>query len=74
MNYFDMIDICKVRDNASYMNVDVEFDKKRGEIFEVETEGGDLMLTVSQQSLRGMGEAEERRGYARSTVIVARYE
>lgn len=31
------------------------------------------MLTVSQQSLRGMGEAEERRGYARSTVIVARY-
>lgn len=37
MNYFDMIDICKVRDNASYMNVDVEFDKKRGEIFEMET-------------------------------------
>lgn len=33
VNYFDMIDICKVRDNASYLNVDVEFDKKRGEVF-----------------------------------------
>ncbi len=73
MNYFDMIDICKVKDNASYMNVDVEFDRKRGEIFEMETEGGDVVVTLSQQSLRGMGEAEERRGYARNTLILAKY-
>ena len=57
VNYFDMIDICKVRDNASYMNVDADFDKKRGEIFEVETKGGDVVLTLSQRSLRGFGEA-----------------
>jgi hypothetical protein len=22
VNYFDMVDICKIKDNASYMNVD----------------------------------------------------
>jgi hypothetical protein len=33
VNYFDMIDICKVKDNACYLNVDIELDKKRGEIF-----------------------------------------
>lgn len=32
-----MIDICKVNDNANYMNVDGKFDKKNGEVFEFET-------------------------------------
>jgi hypothetical protein len=30
INYFDMVDICKINDNASYSNVDTEFDKKNG--------------------------------------------
>lgn len=29
---------------------------------------------MSQQSLRGLGDAEEKRGYARSTLIVARHD
>lgn len=33
VNYFDMVDICKIKDNANYFNVDVDFDKKRGQIF-----------------------------------------
>ena len=35
VNYFDMVDICKIKDNANYLNVDVDFDKKRGEMFEI---------------------------------------
>jgi hypothetical protein len=58
VNYFDMVDICKIKDNANYINVDVEFNKKRGEIVEFETDGGNVTIGLSQQSLRGLGEVE----------------
>lgn len=69
-----MIDICKIKDNANYINIDCEFDKKRGEMFQFTTDGGQLSVSLSQQSLRGMGDIEEKRGYARSTIIVARHD
>jgi hypothetical protein len=53
VNYFDMVDICKINDNANYTNVDAELNKKNGEMFEFETNGGNLTLSISQQSLRG---------------------
>jgi len=31
-------------------------------------------VALSQQSLRGLSEAEEKRGYARNTLIVARHD
>ena len=30
MDYFVMIDLCKVNDNANYLNVEAKFDKKNG--------------------------------------------
>ena len=52
MDYFVMIDICKINDNAKYMNIDGKFDKKNGQMFEFYTEGGDITLSLSQKSLR----------------------
>ena len=30
MNYFGMVDICTVDDNANYLSVEAEFDKHNG--------------------------------------------
>ncbi len=70
-----MVDICKIKDNANYINVDIEFNKKRGEIVEFQlTVAGNVTIGLSQQSLRGLGEAQEKRGCARSTIVVARHD
>lgn len=52
LDYFVMIDFCKINDNASYINVDAKFNKHNAEMFEFETDGGDVTLSLSQQSLR----------------------
>lgn len=74
VTYYDMVDICKINDNASYSNVDAEFNKKNAEMFQFETNGGNVTLSLSQQSLRGTDPAIENKGYARSTLIVAKHE
>lgn len=43
-------------------------------MFEFATDGGDVVVTLSQQAVRAMGDVEEKWGLARSTVVVARYE
>ena len=48
VNYFGMVDICTIDDNANYLNVESEFDKHNGEMFEFETEGGKTTVAVSQ--------------------------
>jgi hypothetical protein len=53
VNYFDMVDICKIDDNASYSSFETEFDRKHAKVFAFNTAGGNLMLTLSQKSLRG---------------------
>jgi len=73
VNYYDMVDICKINDNASFSSIEAEFDRKRGEIFQFETNGGNLTISLSQQSLRGSDPNVEARGYARSAIIVAKY-
>ena len=34
VNYFGMVDICTIDDNANYVSVESEFDKHNGEMFE----------------------------------------
>lgn len=34
VNYFGMVDICKVDDNANYLDVESDFNKHNGEMFE----------------------------------------
>lgn len=29
-----MIDVCKINDNAHYINIDTQFDKKNGQMFD----------------------------------------
>lgn len=53
VNYFGMVDICKVNDNANYVSVEAEFDRHNGEMFEFETEGGPATVGLSQKTLRG---------------------
>ena len=47
-----MIDVCKINDNANYINIDAKFEKKNGQMFDFQTEGGNLTLSLSQKSLR----------------------
>ena len=54
VTYFGMVDICKVNDNANYISVEGDFNKKNGEIFEFDVkEPGVITVALSQQSLRG---------------------
>lgn len=34
VNYFDMVDICKINDNANFVNADAVFDRSNGQMFE----------------------------------------
>ena len=48
VNYFGMVDICKIDDNANYVVVEADFNKKNGQMFEFETNGGTSTVAVSQ--------------------------
>ena len=57
VNYFGMVDICKIDDNANYLSVESNFNKRNGEMFEFEThDPGTVTVGLSQQSLRGSSE------------------
>jgi hypothetical protein len=43
-------------------------------MFEFDSEGGNLTITLSLRSIRGMGENIERKGYSRSVIIVGKQE
>jgi hypothetical protein len=34
VNYFFMVDICRINDNASFTNLEAEFSKKNAQLFE----------------------------------------
>ena len=54
VNYFVVADICKIDDNANYLNCEAEFDKDLGQIFELETDGkAPISICVSQPCQRG---------------------
>lgn len=74
VNYFSMVDVCTLDDNANYLSVESDFDKANGEMFEFETEGGMTTVAVSQKSLRGQSEDIEKKGYSRSTIVVSRHD
>lgn len=48
VNYFGMVDICKIDDNANYLDVEADFNKKNGQMFEFETNGGTATVGLSQ--------------------------
>lgn len=74
VNYFSMVDICTLDDNANYLCVDAEFNRHNGEMFEFETEGGKATVALSQKSLRGEPEEVEKKGYSRATIVVSKQE
>ena len=55
ISFFDIVDICRLSDNANYSFCESEINRKRAEMFEFESRGGSLSLSFSQRSLRGMG-------------------
>ena len=67
-----MIDLCKINDNAHYINIDAKFDKKNGQMFDFQTEGGNLTLSLSQKSLRSEDNKRQAQGYSRNTFVVGR--
>ena len=72
VNYYSMVDICKINDNANYLTSDADFDKKNGEMFEIVTDGkADITIGLSQPSQRWKAEEEN---YSRTTLVVAKYE
>ena len=75
VNYFSMVDICRIDDNANYLSVESDFKKENGEMFEFETnEHGTVTLGVSQQTHRGESAEIEKKGYSRATLVVSRHD
>lgn len=33
VNYFSMVDICRINDNANYISVESDFNRKNGQMF-----------------------------------------
>jgi hypothetical protein len=73
VNYFFMVDICKINDNASFTNLQAQFSRKRAEVFEFTTNGGSLTIELSQEERRNE-KAYLENSFARSTLIVARHD
>lgn len=74
VNLFDMLDLCKISDNANIESVECDFTRKNGQMFEFDWVGGNLTLSLNLKSIRGMGENIERKGYSRCVIIVGRQE
>lgn len=47
-----MIDICKINDNANYFFYEDEYQYDVPKLFELETTGGEVVVSVSQRNLR----------------------
>ena len=70
---FDMVDICRIRDNASYFCYPATFNYKNGSFFQFELyEQADITLAISQKSLRGVSKLKMKRGYSKTTIILAK--
>ena len=68
-----MVDICRIRDNASYFCLPTYFDYKNGNIFEFElNETSDITIAISQKSLRGSSALKMKAGYSKTTIILAK--
>jgi hypothetical protein len=72
VNYFAMVDICKINDNANYFYYQDTYQNDVPRLFEFETSGGDLVITLSQTNLRGLDWKEKKKGYGKATIVVAR--
>ena len=72
VQYFSMVDICRINDNAHYFSHQTEYYDDQAKMFELETSGGDLVLTFSQRNIRGLDWREKKKGYANATMVIAK--
>jgi hypothetical protein len=54
VNFFTMIDICRVNDNANYFYYEDTYLNDVPRLFEFETTGGEVVITLSQLNLRSL--------------------
>jgi hypothetical protein len=74
VNLFDMVDICRMRDNASYFCCPATFSSKNGIFFEFDLiEQADITLAISQKSLRGSSNLKMKKGYSKTTIVLAKF-
>ena len=67
-----MVDICKINDNANYFYYEDTYQNDVPRLFEFETSGGDVVITLSQPNLRGLDWKEKKKGYGTATLVIAR--
>jgi hypothetical protein len=72
VQYFSMVDICRINDNAHYFSHQAEYIDDQAKIFELETSGGDVVVTLSQRNIRGLDWREKKKGYANATMVIAK--
>lgn len=75
--YFQLVDICKINDNANYNFLETSFKHLAASLFEIDvgkaSEGRNkITLAVTQESTRGKGVHVEDRGYSRSFLALGR--
>lgn len=62
VHYYQLVDICKINDNASYNFVPADYKSKIPQLHQIEVkspgEGGlkNLTIALTQETTRGMGE------------------
>lgn len=52
LQYFSMVDICKVNDNANYYCFQDTYVSDKPKVFEFEISGGEVVVSFSQPNLR----------------------
>ena len=72
VQYFSMLDICKINDNANYYSLQNEYVDNQPKMFEFETPGGDVVITLSQKNIRGLDWRQKKKGYGAATMVIAK--
>ena len=72
VQYFTMVDICKINDTAHYFSSQADYTDNQPKMFEFETSGGNIVLTISQKNIRGLDFKDQKKGYGTATMVVAK--
>ncbi len=72
VQFFSMVDICRINDNAHYLYYEDNYENDKSKMFQFQTVGGEVVVTLSQKNLRGLDWKQKKKGYGYATLVIAK--
>jgi hypothetical protein len=70
--YYALFEVCEYKDNANALSLRQKFTMKNANMFEIQTRGGEVVVSLVEDSQRGTGVELKTIRYSKSYIIIAK--